>query len=259
MFCGWRPYRTKLPLKILNSKQELPVLRLLWPSAEWETGAAQNFGKNGKEIGKWPRPEFFFRKMAAKMGKTAQKMAKLPIFPFRWPFFGHFRPGTISHFLSHFPRIRGAGQWKGMGEGPWHTSLVPLASPCFALCWQGNRRACRPSGEGRVENWCKNVTKLPPPPKMLSSRLSGGATEPSQPDLPLWTRATSEPLPPDLIRTRSWPGFDPIRTRKDGFQVRTGSKSGPNQVQGEGFRGGTGPEGQVRLGRLCSSSGKSWC
>ena len=72
----------------------------------------------------------------------------------------------------------------------------------------------------------------------LSSRLSGGATEPSQPDLPLWTRPPPNPSPrpgPDPTLTC----FDPFRTRKGGFQVRIRSKSaGPDQIRGEGFGGG---------------------
>ena len=52
----------------------------------------------------------------------------------------------------------------------------------------------------------------------------------------------SEPLPPDLVRTRFWPDFGPIRTWNPPFRVRIGSKSGPNWVQirsgGKEFGGG---------------------
>ena len=61
----------------------------------------------------------------------------------------------------------------------------------------------------------------------------------------------SEPLP----RTWFGPDFNLILTRF-GPEIRLcRSKSGPNQVWGG--RRGSGPEGWVRLGRLCSSSGKS--
>ena len=79
----------------------------------------------------------------------------------------------------------------------------------------------------------------------LSSRLSGGATEPTPLD-----PTPSEPLPPDLIRTRFWPDFDLIRTEKADFgsesgqnQVKSRTESGP-QVRGEGFGGG-----RVKRGR----------
>ena len=63
--------------------------------------------------------------------------------------------------------------------------------------------------------------------EILQSRLSGGATEPSQPD-----------LPPPNPSPRTWfgPDFDPSRTRNGGCGVRTGSKF--NQVRGEGLGGG---------------------
>ena len=41
------------------------------------------------------------RKMAAEM----EKMAQIPSFPFWWPFFGHFRPAAILHFLGRCERI----------------------------------------------------------------------------------------------------------------------------------------------------------
>ena len=78
--------------------------------------------------------------------------------------------------------------------------------------------------------------------KPEDSRLSGGATEPSQPDLPLWTRS---PPNPD-----SYPGFHPMRTRNP---VRIRSKSGQNRVgirfavrgsEGVGSRG-VGPAGKA--------------
>ena len=75
-----------------------------------------------------------------------------------------------------------------------------------------------------------------------------GATEPSQPDLLLWTRPPSEPLPPDLILTRFWPGLTRV-----GPERRI---SGPNRVK-IGSELGLGG-GVRRGGRLCSSSGKSW-
>ena len=62
---------------------------------------------------KWP-------KNGRRDGKNGEKMAKIrilgAIFPFRWPFFGHFRPGTIFH--SHFSRIFCAGQVSHSPKGP---------------------------------------------------------------------------------------------------------------------------------------------
>ena len=54
--------------------------------------------------------------------------------------------------------------------------------------------------------------------ELIPSRLSGGATEPSQPDPPLWTWP---PLNPSL---QTWfrPDFDPSRTRKSRVPVRSG-------------------------------------
>ena len=78
-----------------------------------------------------------------------------------------------------------------------------------------------------------------------------GATEPSQPDLPLWTR----PPPNPSFRTRFRPDFDPILTR---FQARIRSKSGLIRVRNEGFGGGRVQRGRSAWeGSVCSSSGKS--
>ena len=56
------------------------------------------------------------------------------------------------------------------------------------------------------------------------------------------------PSPRTWFGTRFWPDFDPIRTRKGGFRVRIGSKSGQNRVRiGSGGRGSGG--GQVQTGR----------
>ena len=77
-------------------------------------------------------------------------------------------------------------------------------------------------------------------PNFLGSRLSGGATEPSQPDLLLWTRPPPKPSPgpdPDPILTRFGP-------EKADFVSESGQKSGPNQVRGEGFGGGQGQRGR---------------
>ena len=84
----------------------------------------------------------------------------------------------------------------------------------------------------------KGRLKWRPPPKLyIRAKVETfrGATEPFQPDLPLRPR----PLAPDLFRTWFWPDFDLIRTWNPPFQVRIRSKSGPNQVWGEG----SGPEG----------------
>ena len=79
----------------------------------------------------------------------------------------------------------------------------------------------------------------------IASRLSGGATEPSQPDLPLWTR-----LPPDLIELG--PDFAQILTRFGPEVHLFGSESGQNQVKigsGSGLEGGvqrrSGSEGSL--------------
>ena len=74
----------------------------------------------------------------------------------------------------------------------------------------------------------------------LASRLSGGATGPFQPNLPLPAGPPPNPFPPEPIRTR----FDLIWTRSDPKspfsaqnRVKTRSKLGPNQVRGKGFGG----------------------
>ena len=67
----------------------------------------------------------------------------------------------------------------------------------------------------------------------LVSRLSGGPTGPSQPDLPL----SPEHVRPDLDWTQ-------IVTRKGRFQVQIRSKSGPIQVCAEVFGGGRGKRGR---------------
>ena len=93
--------------------------------------------------------------------------------------------------------------------------------------------------------------------KILGSRLSGGATEPSQPDLPLWTRPPPNP-PPDLIRTRFifclkiltwfWLDSDPKR-RISGVKIR--SKSDLNQVRGR-VSEGVGSRAEFTTSRHCN-------
>ena len=67
----------------------------------------KNPGKMGKKMENGPRPEMA-EKWAPKW-KNGPKNGILGhfslFFPFWRPFFGHFRPGAIFHFLSHFPWI----------------------------------------------------------------------------------------------------------------------------------------------------------
>ena len=66
--------------------------------------------RSGAKIqGKWERkwkiaPGLNGRKWPPKWKNGPQKW-DLGHFPFRRPFFGHFRPGAIFHFLPHFPWI----------------------------------------------------------------------------------------------------------------------------------------------------------
>ena len=65
-------------------------IRKKW-ERKWEMAPGLKWPKNGRRNGKnrekWPKSHFG------------------AIFPFRRPFFGHFRPGAIFHFLSHSFRI----------------------------------------------------------------------------------------------------------------------------------------------------------
>ena len=63
---------------------------------------------------KWERkwkmaPGLKSPKSGRRNGKNGQNPILGSIFPFRWPFFGHFRPGAIFHFISHFFRFLCAG------------------------------------------------------------------------------------------------------------------------------------------------------
>ena len=55
------------------------------------------------------------------------------IFPFRWPFFGHFRPGATFHFLSHFLRI--FVPILQMATAHARLSVHDLIKACEAVSW----------------------------------------------------------------------------------------------------------------------------
>ena len=99
-------------------------------------------------------------------------------------------------------------------------------------------------GEASTQRFVRRLSYQKPqnPLRISSIRTFRGATEPSQPDLPLCTRPPPPRTSPHgtnaAMRTRFWPDFDPIPTRNLPFQVRIRSKSGPNQVRGERFGGG---------------------
>ena len=64
--------------------------------------------ENEKENGKWPQAGNG-QKMAAENGKNGPQNGIVGVFlPFWRPVFGHFGPGAIFHFLSHFPGIWGS-------------------------------------------------------------------------------------------------------------------------------------------------------
>ena len=97
-----------------------------------------------------------------------------------------------------------------------------------------------------VKTFRRSYRALPAGPTSLDPTLSG-------------------PLPPDLIRTRF--KFDLILTRKGGFRVRIGTKSGQNRVRiRSGFGGGrvqrgrSGWEGSVPKGpsRTKNSTGSKF-
>ena len=71
---------------------------------------------DAKILGKWERkwkmaPGPKWPKNGRRNGKMDPKMGCLAIFPFRWQFFGHFGPGAIFHFLSHFSGIFASGRF----------------------------------------------------------------------------------------------------------------------------------------------------
>ena len=84
--------------------------------------------------------------------------------------------------------------------------------------------------------------------KPLTSRLSGGATEPSQPDPPLWSRPPPNPSPrpdSDLILTRFGPEKADFGSEPGQTQVKIGSESGLGMhSEGVGSRG-VGPAGKA--------------
>ena len=72
--------------------------------------------------------------MAAEMEKIEKKWPKShfgAIFPFRWPFFGHFRPGAISHF---FPIFFGFLRRTGFPFCRWPPRTQPWSPKSAEFC-----------------------------------------------------------------------------------------------------------------------------
>ena len=70
----------------------------------------KNPGKMGKKMENGSRTEMA-EKWPPKWTNGHENGILGSIFPFRWPFFGHFGPGAIFHFLSHFPGTFASGRF----------------------------------------------------------------------------------------------------------------------------------------------------
>ena len=123
------------------------ALRSKWPFTEWETDPTQESQKNGKETGNWRTG----RRLAVEMEKMAQSSQNPflgSIFLFWRPFFCHFRPGSIFHFLSYFARILVSGRF------PIH-----LQWPLQSQTWRDFPWLCRTLFEYSQSNSC-DVTRI---------------------------------------------------------------------------------------------------
>ena len=111
----------------------------------------KNPGKMGKKLENGPRPEMA-KKWPPKR-KNGPQNGQNPIlgsiFPFRRPFFGHFGPGAIFQFLSHFAGIFVTGRFPILCMA---TSIANLQSLIFS-----NARGVRPT------IWERSLQKMEAP------------------------------------------------------------------------------------------------
>ena len=107
--------------------------------------------KMGKKMENGPRPEM--AKNWPPKWKNGQNPILGFIFPFRWPFFGHFGPVAILHFLSHFQGIFASARISNSVDGHSDLNTPGIGESAF-YCANRRSRARKPwSANCELKQW----------------------------------------------------------------------------------------------------------